>query len=749
MTTGLDSRAPQRGLAARLGGWSTRHRKTAIFGWLLFVVLAAVLGGGSGFTEMSDSENGAGDSMRAAEILEEADLTPPAGELIMLRSEQPDGWRAAADDLVGRLVETGETENLADPIRSESGREALISFDMTGDPDTASDRVEPVIEAAAATEEAYANDGVEVHQFGDASSGKALADLLSEDFRTAEMTAVPLALGILLVVFGAVVAALLPVFLALTACVGTFGLLALASHQVPMFETTNSVMFLVGLAVGVDYCLFYLRRERDERAAGRDAQTALRIAAATSGRAVLISGLTVAVAMSGMFLSGLLLFHGFAVATILVVLVAMLGSVTVLPAMLSWLGDRVDAGRIPLLNRRGRRHAQASGGVSGRLMRPVLAAPKAFALVSGAVLLVLCAPALGMKTENLGMEKQFGSDSPLTMAFTEITGAFPGGPEPAEVVVRADDVTSSEMRAAVSDLENAVASSDEFGTPVTEVHESVNVVVIDVPLAGWGSHRPEGGGGSDDASRAALDTLRDDLVPDIFSSVTDEAYVGGQLAESVDFTDQLSGDIAPVLLYIAAVTFVLMLLCFRSVPIALVSIVLNLLSVGAAYGVMTAVFQHGWGAETLGMEPAGAIEAWMPLFVLVILFGLSMDYHVFVVSRIREAHDRGLDTREAVREGIRATAGSVTGAAAIMIAVFSVFALLQMQDMQQMGVGLAAAVLVDATVVRMVLLPSVMALLGERNWYLPQWLSWLPRLEHGEQAPPAAPQPRSPVPAGR
>jgi RND superfamily putative drug exporter len=731
-------------VATRLGGWSTRHRKTAILGWLLLVVLAAVVGGGSGFTEMSDSENGAGDSMRAAEILEEANLTPPSSELIMLRSDQPDGWRAAADDLAGRLAETGETERLADPVRSESGREALISFDMAGDPDTAADRVEPVMEAAAATGEAVADEGVEVHQFGDATGEKAVGDLLSEDFRTAEMTAVPLALGILLVVFGAVVAALLPVFLALTACVGTFGLLALASHQVPMFESTNSVMFLVGLAVGVDYCLFYLRRERDERAAGRDAGTALRIAAATSGRAVLISGLTVAVAMSGMFLSGLLLFHGFAVATILVVLVAMLGSVTVLPAMLSWLGDRIDAGRIPLLNRRGRggRRAHASGGVSGRLIRPVLASPKAFAVVSGAALLVLCAPALGMKTENLGLEKQFGSESPLTVAYTEITGAFPGGPEPAEVVVRADDVTSPAVRAAVADLENAVASSDQFGEATTTVHESANVVVVDVPLAGTGS---------DDVSRDALDTLRDDLVPDTFSSVTDEAYVGGSLAESVDFTDQLSGDIAPVLLYIAAVTFVLMLLCFRSVPIALVSIVLNLLSVGAAYGVMTAVFQHGWGAETLGMEPAGAIEAWMPLFVLVILFGLSMDYHVFVVSRIREAHDRGLATREAIREGIRATAGSVTGAAAIMIAVFSVFALLQMQDMQQMGVGLAVAVLVDATLVRMVLLPSVMALLGERNWYVPRWLGWLPRLEHGEQPRPA-PQPepyRAPASSGR
>ncbi|MGP3969482.1 MMPL family transporter [Streptomyces sp. 6N223] len=673
------------GLAARLGGWSTRHRKTAILGWLLFVVLTAVVGGASGFNAMSDSEVGSGDSQRAAEILEDAGLTTPAGELVMLRGDEPNAWREAARELSVALEGTGEVTNLQPPIPSSSGREALITFDIAGDPDTAPDRVGPVIDAVDALE------GVETYQFGEASGDKAVSDLLSDDFRTAEMTAVPLALGILLIVFGALVAALLPVFLALTACIATLGLLALASHQVPLFETTNSVMFLVGLAVGVDYCLFYLRRERDERAAGRDPETALRIAAETSGRAVLVSGLTVMLAMSGMFLSGLLLFHGFAVATVSVVLVAMLGSVTVLPAMLSWLGDRINAGRVPLLHRR-----RASGGLSGKLMRPVLSHPKAFAIVAGAALLALCAPALTMKTEQLGLEKQFGSDSPLTIAYAEITSAFPDGPAPAEVVVRADDVTSAEFTAALRDFENATDASN------VTLHESQNIARIEVPLKG------------DDSE--ALDTLRDELVPTYLEPVSEEAYVTGELAESTDFTDQLSNDIFPILLYITVVTFLVMLLSFRSLPIAVASIVLNLLSVGAAYGVMTAVFQHGWGAETLGMEPAGAIEAWMPLFVLVILFGLSMDYHVFVVSRIREAHERGLPANEAIREGIRATAGSVTGAAVIMVAVFSVFALLQMQDMQQMGVGLAVAVLLDATLVRMVLLPSILALLGDRAW---------------------------------
>ncbi|MFI7274259.1 MMPL family transporter [Streptomyces sp. NPDC049879] len=705
------------GLAVRLGGWSTRHRKTAIIGWLLFVVVAVVAGSAAGTRNLTGAEFGTGDSGRAARILEDAGIEEPAGEMVMLRADGADGWRAAAGELADALEATGETAAVQEPVASEDGREGLLTYQIGGDPETVTDRAGPLLDAVEEARDAHPE--LEFHSFGEATAGTHLEEMLSNDLRTAEFTAVPLALGILLVVFGALVAALLPVFLALTACVGTFGLLALASQQVPIDDSTSSVMFLVGLAVGVDYCLFYLRRERDERAAGRDAGTALRIAAATSGRAVLVSGVTVLLAMSGMFLSGLSLFHGFAVATILVVVMAMLGSVTVLPATMSWLGDRVNRGRLPFLGRRRR-----GGGLSGRVMRPVLARPGLFAVAAGAVLLALCAPALGMRTEQLGLEKQFGSDSELTIAYREITDVFPGGPEPAEVVVRADDVTSPAFEDAVAAFEREVADAGEFGERVTvDTYEDEGVVRIAVPLAG---------NGTDDASHAALDTLRD-IVPGTLGT-QGEALVSGDLAESLDFTDQLGQDMLPVLLFITTVTFLLMLVCFRSLPVALVSVVLNLLSVGAAYGTMTAVFQHGWGAEALGTEKVGAIEGWMPLFVLVILFGLSMDYHVFVVSRIREAHGRGLSAREAVRDGIRATAGPVTGAAAIMVAVFSVFALLRMQDMQQMGVGLAVAVLVDATLVRMVLLPALLALLGERAWYLPRWLRWLPRVDHGEGA---------------
>ncbi|MEU5684532.1 MMPL family transporter [Streptomyces venezuelae] len=726
----------RRNLAARLGVWSAHHRKAAILGWLVFVVLATVIGGAVGTVTASDEEMGVGDSGRAAEILKDAGIDEPAAELVMVGARTADGWRDAAADLSKALDATGEVRGLKAPLPSEDGKDALLRFAIKGPSDEAGDRVQPVLDAVDKARQDGAGRGISVHQFGDASSEKELSDLLADDLKKAEFTAVPLALGILLIAFGAVVAALLPVGLALTACVAAFGLLSLASHQLHLFETTYSVMFLMGLAVGVDYCLFYLRRERDERAAGRDAETALRIAAATSGRAVLVSGLTVMVAMAGMFLSGLLLFKGFAVATILVVCVAMLGSVTVLPALLAGLGDRIDAGRIPFLNRRAKKGVHASGGLAGKVLRPVLARPKFFAVGAAVLLLSLAAPALGMKTEQLGLEKQFGSDAPLSVAYQKITDEFPGGPAPARVVVKADDIGARPVRDALDSLTRKAGDGAEL-----TVHKASGVAEIAVPLPGTGT---------DAEAKKALHQLRDDTVPAAFEGMDVEAYVGGDLASSEDFGDQLGRGIVPVFAFITAVTFLLMLFCFRSVVIAVTSIALNLLSVGAAYGVMTAVFQHGWGAELIGSEKVGAIENWMPLFVLVVLFGLSMDYHVFVVSRIRESRDRGMDNRAAIREGITRTAGAVTGAAVIMVAVFAVFGTLSMQDMQQMGVGLGVAVLLDATVVRMLLLPSLMTLLGERNWHTPRYLRWLPKISHEEAEPTARPYAHnSPVPSGR
>ncbi|NGO68859.1 MMPL family transporter [Streptomyces boncukensis] len=730
----------RRSVAARLGGWSTRHRKTAVIGWLLFVFVASGVGGMQGLHEASQAELDAGDSARARQILEDAGINDPADEMVMVTSGSEGRQVRVARELMGDIKETGKVQGVSGPLRSEDGKSALITFEVKGKSDTAADRVQPVLDVITTAERDH--DDVSIHQFGEASAEHWLDDLMADDFKKAEWTAVPLALGILLIAFGALVAALLPVLLAMTAFVAASGLLALVSVKMHMFETTSSVMLLIGLAVGIDYCLFYLRRERDERASGRDPEAALRIAADTSGRAVLVSGFTVIVAMSGMFLSGLLIFKGFAVATILVVFIAMVGSVTVLPAMLSLLGDRVNKGKVPFLGGTRRRGPRRSGAVAGALLWPVLAAPGLFLVLATGALLAMAYPALDMKTEQLGPDKQLPSSAPLRDGYERISKTFPGGPAPATVVVSAEDITAPGTKAALADFTRAARGSEDFGKGVrTVVYQEQNVAEIRVPLAG---------DGADARSKAALSTLRDDLVPGKLAPAVSHAYVTGELASSVDFNDQLGDSILPVFLFIVGVTFLIMLVSFHSLPIAIVSVLLNTLSVVATYGVLVGIFQRGWAADRLNTEPVGVIEAWMPLFILVVLFGLSMDYHVFVVSRIREMYDRGVPTREAIRQGVRATSGAITGAAVIMIALFSVFATLSMQDMKQMGIGLAVAVLLDATIIRMVLLPSCMMLLGEKNWYMPRVLRWLPHLSHGaspeaEEAPRAETQ-REPVP---
>jgi uncharacterized membrane protein YdfJ with MMPL/SSD domain len=727
----------KRNIAAAMGGWSVRHRVVAIIGWMAFVAIAVTIGSMAGQRQMTEDQYATGDSAQAIRILDDAGLKTPAGELFLLSSGAPAtsaSTRATVADLTRRLQATDVVTTVADPyaehLVSADGRSVLVRVSMTGDPMTAADRVQPILDATAATRAAHPE--VRIDEFGDGSANHWFNDTIGKDFQRAEWTAVPLALGILLVAFGAFLAAVLPVGLALTSFLAANGLLALISHRLALDSSTSSVMLLVGLAVGVDYCMFYLRREREERARGRDPETALRIAAATSGRSVLISGLTVVVAMSGMFLSGMLIFEGFGTAAILVVLVAVMGSVTVLPALLSLLGDRVDFGRVPGLARM-RRPGDGSR-VWGVILRRVLKRPGLSVVAAVGFLLVLATPVIGIHTEQLSLDKLLPADASIMQSYHRITAAFPGGPSPAQVVVKAPDVRSGAVTAAVDDFKARAAATGLVGEPIiVSVHPGSDVIEIRVPLAG---------SGSDATSVRALVALRTDVVPASFGQVPGvEAYVGGNLAFSQDFNAQLEHALLPVILFVLVLAFLLMLVAFRSVTIAAVSVVLNVLSMAAAFGVMVAVFQHGWGAGLVGGRGVGAIESWIPLFAFVILFGLSMDYHVFVVSRIREAYDRGLSTQDAVAHGIRISAGVVTSAAAIMVAVFAVFATLSMTTFKQLGVGLAVAILLDATVVRAVLLPSVLTVLGDRTWWLPGWLSFLPERADPD---PAAPE-RSPV----
>ncbi|MFJ8792683.1 MMPL family transporter [Streptomyces sp. NPDC102462] len=736
-----DSRV--RGLAARAGGWSARHRWAAVGIWVLFVVLAMGLGSAAGRVDVNASDQMGGETHTAAQIIDDAGIKEPAGETVLIQARDGSvkatdaAFKAAVADVVEAVGATGKVTDVTSPYDtgtiSKDGRSALVQFDMRGDAETAADRVEPVLKAVEGVQKDHGS--LRIEEIGGASMNKQYQDAFGSDFQQAEYSAVPVALGILLIAFGALVAALLPVALALTAIMATMGLMGLVSHLQPMSDTANSVMLLVGLAVGVDYCLFYLRREREERDAGRDPGTALRIAAATSGRAIIVSGVTVCVAMAGMLFTGIAEFKAMGLASLMVVAVAMVGSVTVLPALLSLLGERVEKGRIPFLRRRSR-GVPAESRFWTAVLRGVLARPMVSVVVAAGALLALAAPALGMKTSQLTLDQEFGDGLPIVQTYNRVNEAFPGGSEPAEVVVEARDINAPEVKQALADFKRQAVDSGASRGPVDiTLHDAQNVALVSVPLVG----------GSDmDKAGRSLEKLRDEVRPATLGKVDGlKAPITGQVAGSKDFNDQMAGSVIPVFAFVVVFAFLLMLLSFRSLTVAITSIVLNLLSVGAAYGILVAVFQHGWGASLVGAEGVGAIVTWLPLFLFVILFGLSMDYHVFVVSRIREARLRGRGTKEAIQHGVVTTAGVVTSAAVIMVAVFAIFGTLSMQSMKQMGVGLAAAVLIDATVIRGVLLPAVMALLGERNWYLPKWLHRLPDLTHDESPEPPAPAHRA------
>ncbi|MEU3045937.1 MMPL family transporter [Streptomyces sp. NPDC006984] len=727
-----------RGFAARAGGWSARHRWAAVGIWVLFVVVSVLAGGATGTEELGNGQL-RGETTQADRIVDEAGIVEPAGETVLVQAEddtltsEDAAFRSAVDAVVTAVQRTGEVTAVVSPYDSGSisrdGRSALVAFDMKGDPETAPDRVGTVLKAVAEVQQEHSGT-LRIEEIGSASMNKTFDDAFADDFTQAEYSAVPVALGILLIAFGALVAALLPVVLAITAIMATMGLMGVVSQIQPMSDTANSMMLLVGLAVGVDYCLFYLRREREERAAGRDARTAILVAAATSGRAVVVSGVTVCVAMAGMLFTGIGEFQSMGLASLMVVAVAMVGSVTVLPALLSLLGERVEKGRVPFLARL----RKGAGGESrfwtavlgGVLRRPLLSLA-----VAGGALVALALPALGMKTQNLTLDQEFGDSLPIVATYERINEAFPGGADPAQVVVRARDIDAQPVQRAIAAFREQAVSSGASEGPVEVVTDAgKDVAFISVPLVG---------GSDQERAEKSLLLLRDEVRPATLGAVDGvEAPITGQVAGSLDFNEQLTGAALPVFAFVVVFAFVLMLLSFRSLAVAVTSILLNLLSVGAAYGILTAVFQHGWGASLVGAEGVGAIVAWLPLFLFVILFGLSMDYHVFVVSRIREGRMQGRTTREAITHGVVTTAGVVTSAAVIMVAVFAIFGTLSMQSMKQMGVGLAVAVLIDATVIRAVLLPAVMALLGEANWYLPAWLRRLPELSHDAPAIPAA-----------
>jgi uncharacterized membrane protein YdfJ with MMPL/SSD domain len=740
-------------LAARAGRWSAAHWKTAVVVWVAFVAVAIAVGTSVGTHKLSMSEQSVGEAARAEQILASAGFKTPASEAVLVRSQTrtvaDPAFRATVQRALAKLRTMPQVANLRTGAAGEVSKDRraqLIEFDMRGKSDTADKRVQPVLDAVATLQKA--SPGFTVAEFGMASSMHELNNTISKDFQNAEKLSVPVTFLILLIAFGAFVAAGVPVLLAFSAVLGSVGLSALASHVFHASDATQSVILLMGMAVGVDYSLFYLKREREERAAGHEGREGLFRAAATSGQAVLISGFTVLIAMAGMLFAGTKIFTSIGIGAMVVVFTSLVGSLTVLPALLGKLGDRyIERGvrqvlaatvlrflrlfkaqprwlmwlrDTPTLLQRlkgDRQESRVWGFVITRSMRR----PAVAVALSTVLLVVLALPVLNIHTKLLSF-----TDLPKSLAIVKtydtIQASFPGTQDPAHVVVKADNVTTPRFAKAYADFKKRALATGVIHQPIrVSVNKAKTVARIDFPLAGKGQ---------DATAVRALEVLRTKVIPPVLATLpagTQEA-VTGDTAGTHDFNQTMKHRAPIVFAFVLGFAFLLLLLTFRSIVIPLKAILLNLLSVGAAYGVLVWIFQDGHLQGLLAFHSNGAVVTWLPLFLFTVLFGLSMDYHVFILSRVKELVDHGMPTDQAVERGIRTTASTVTSAAAVMIAVFAIFASLRTLDIKQLGVGLAVAVFIDATLIRGVLLPAAMKLLGDWNWYLPRWLEWMPRL---------------------
>ncbi|MBC9731142.1 MMPL family transporter [Streptomyces sp. TRM68367] len=731
---GSGTARPERpGVIAAVAGWSARHRALAITGWLALVVLAVLsssLATGDGARSIDPGEAG-----RAQQMVQAQDSGDSIRENVLIKSRDAGGdrrfaenpeLRKATDDLVAELRRApGVVREVGSPLEahserwiSQDGRSGLVTFEVAGPEDRFEMHYAAVVKAVEQVQERHPQ--VRLAQAGDRSLSEAVNEGIKDDLTRAEMTSLPLTLLILLVVFGSLIAAGIPLLLSATTVVAAFGLLQLVSHWVPFNSAASAIVLLIGMAVGIDYSLFYLRRVREERAAGHAVREALRITARTSGHAIVASGLTVMVCMLGLLFTGVDVFKGLTVGTVLVVGLAVLSSVTVLPALLAALGDRVDKARIPWLGRR--RIAAQESHFWGRVARAVVRRPVLAGATSAVALLVMALPALGIRLQDAAVTASLPPGVSVAVdAATEMQREFPGAATAARVVIGRTDGASAntlEVRTAVEELhERAAASGGALREPITAVPVG-DVMVVRVPLAG---------AVTDPVADRALETLRGQALPVTLGTVEGVDYaVAGKTATPHDFTEQVNRRTPIVFAFILGLAFLLLAVTFRSWTIPLASILLNLLSIGAAYGVLAWVFQGGNLESLLGFNSYGGVVSWLPLFMLIILFGLSMDYHIFILSRVRERWLAGAEPREAVVGGIAVSAGVVSSAALIMTGVFTVFMTLSAIEYKMLGLGMALAILIDATVVRGVLLPAAMSLLGERAWRLPHQLRRLP-----------------------
>jgi uncharacterized membrane protein YdfJ with MMPL/SSD domain len=713
---------------SRLVTTSARHPWRTIAVWAA-AVLVAVFGivtllGGALTTEGNPTNNP--QSQRAADVIDQS-FPPNAGaaltDIVVVRSP-----RYTVDSPQFRALVRG----LASDVRRADGIASVRTYLDARDPSlVTTDRHATMVQFAAASDDGI-DDVVAAVERADASPAFAAAvtgqktldrdfnELSQSDLQNGELrVGLPAALIILLLVFGAVVAGFVPLMITLPSIAVALGLVAALAHAFELSVFVINMLTGMGLALAIDYSLFVVSRFREERGRGREKLDAISASAATANRAVVFSGTTFVIAMFGMLIVPSSIMRSLAVGAIVVGIVSVAASATLLPALLGVLGDGVDRLRIPLIGSRSVEAANPEGRFWGAIVRAVLRRPGLSLALSVALLLAAASPIFGMHVGTSGataLPDRFESKR----GFAALQRDFPAATsDPVEIVV-ADGATQPDARQALTRLRATLAADPRFGRG--EIDRSVDgrVALLSVPIKG----DPSG----DDAVSAVRD-LRSTIAPDAFRNTHADVLIGGTTSENIDYFDSVIGPAPWVIALVLALTLVFLTVVFRSLVVAGTAVALNLLSVGAAYGLLVLVFEHGVGAGVLGFDQVDTIEAWVPLFLFSVLFGLSMDYQVFLLSRIRERYDDSGDTTDAVTFGVASTARVITGAALIIVAVFAGFASGELIMFQQMGFGVAAALLIDATIIRSIVLPSAMKLLGAWNWYLPRWLDWLPQLQ--------------------
>ncbi len=756
----LPSFSPQ-----KLAGVSARHPWRTLLAWVVLLVAVMLLGNtfsgpmtgeGGGFTNAVDSQVGA--DLIDTHFGEDARTR----ETIVVHSEtytvdDPE-FKAAVDGTIANLDEgwsadIAEVTNYFDlqaagvpeaaGLVSGDRNSLLMPVTLNEDSDEYAERGEAFVEDA----QAAATSEIDVYAVGEVSGNATFSTIAEEDLSKEVSIGLPVAGIVLVIVFGALIAPILPLAIGVVSIAITTGFVMLMANVLVLDSNAMTLVSMIGLAVGIDYALFFFERFREERRNGALKMDAIERAGGSAGKAVLFSGGTVILALCGLLLLPLNFFQGMGLSAALVVVVAVAAALTLLPAMVRLIGDWANLPRLGMIRKLRRQdrtgyrefETRIGSGLWGHLASAVMRRPVAWFLTSLVILLACAAPVLTM---NIGAQETSSlPDTDFTRGFQVLADDFSAGLESPVRVVIEGDATSAGVQEDVATLMTALQADGRYGEVTSEISPDNRITVVDA-ITNADPYSPD--------AEALVKELRNDVVPGVFGEAADTVYITGSTADTIDFDNALIESLPIVFAFVLGLSFILLMVAFRSILVPFTSILMNMLSVAAAYGAVVAVFQHGFLAEAFGFTQVDTITNWLPVMLFCILFGLSMDYHVFLLSRVREHFDRTGDNEEAVRVGLQQTGRLITGAALIMVAVFGSFAAGRLVEMQQMGFGLAFAVLIDATLIRTILVPATLKLCGNANWYMPRFLRWLPDVRvEGDLAPirlPRKPAVWEPVP---